>query len=620
MNHKKLSVVLSEFARTMLTDFPIQSILDHLVERIVEVLPITSAGVTLISENLQPHYIAASDESAMKFERLQAGAAEGPCLTAYRTGVAVAIADLRLDQRFPHFGPAAVEAGLVAVFALPLRHGRQNLGALDLYRTSPGLLEPDAMEAAQTLADVAAAYLLNARARDEARVTSEEFLHRSLHDSLTGLPNRVLLEERLEHASRRALRSRTSTAMLFVDLDRFKEVNDTFGHGVGDELLRLTADRLRDVVRSGDTLSRLSGDEFVILCEELRGLDDVEILASRVSGTFAEPFVVADRVVAVSASIGVAFAGPGEDISPQLLVHADHAMYAVKRNGGGGHRVIVLREVDQASDRLLEADLRIALARDEFDVVYQPIVDTAEGRILGVEALLRWTCRQRGQVSPTTIIEAAERSDLINDIGRWVLERACRDRGQWLRAHPEHPLDLAVNVSASQLAQHGFTSIVRATLRRTGMDARALVLEMTEGVFVAKGEEMAATLTDLKRLGVRLAIDDFGSGYSSLSYLRRLPIDIVKIDQTFIAALDEFDSSTIVEAVTNLAHALRLSVVAEGVETASQRAQLTAIGCEQAQGYFFARPMSATAICGHLDSSPGSVCFPAGQLVAELAS
>ncbi|MCW3043275.1 MAG: diguanylate cyclase/phosphodiesterase with sensor, partial [Actinobacteria bacterium] len=268
-SEQKLSEVLSEFARTMVTNFPIQGILDHLVKRIVEVLPISAAGVTLISPGTDPRYVAASDESALRFEKLQTELGEGPCLAAYQTGEAVAVADLRDESRFPKFTPRAVEAGLVAVFTFPLCKGAERLGALDLYRSTPGLLDDAAMSAAQTLADVAAAYLLNAQARVDLEASSERSRESAVHDALTGLPNRTLFLERLDHAVRRGRRSGKMAAVLFADLDRFKMVNDLHGHNAGDELLVTVAERLTGVLRPGDTLARLSGDEFVILCEDL---------------------------------------------------------------------------------------------------------------------------------------------------------------------------------------------------------------------------------------------------------------------------------------------------------------------------------------------------------------
>jgi diguanylate cyclase (GGDEF)-like protein len=607
VHEEKLSAVLSDFARTLATDFPIQGILDHLVQRIVDVLPITSAGVTLISDGKAPHYVAASDESALRFERLQTEIGQGPCLAAYGSGEAVAIADLSVDRLFPEFSPAAVEAGLAAVFTFPLRQAGGRLGALDLYRDETGVLEPHDMAVAQTLADVAAAYILNARARDEARETSARFRYSSLHDPLTGLPNRMLLQQRIEHAAQRARRSKLNAAILFADLDRFKQVNDTHGHQVGDQLLLAVAQRLGRLVRPGDTLARFAGDEFVFLCEDLQSELDVEHLASRVDDAFAAPFDLAGLELSVTASVGVAFAGPGGEISEQLLAEADIAMYQAKRKGGGGHQIIDLREALRTIDHhSLAADVRSAFSLGNLRVAYQPIVRSSDGTVIGVEALLRWTDALRGQVPPVSIVEVAEQTGLINEIGAWVLERACLDRGEWLRQAPRSPLDLAVNVSARQLMTAGFTATVAGVVARTGMDPDALILEMTEHILIEDSERTMAVLADLRVRGVRIALDDFGTGYSSLSYLRRLPVDIVKIDQGFIADIGHTtESRPIAAAVTNLAHVLGLRVIAEGVETDRQRDAVMAMGCDFAQGFFYAPPMSAAAIGGYLARAPG---------------
>ncbi len=605
VHEEKLSSVLSEFARTLATDFPIQAILDHLVERIVEVLPITGAGVTLISVGVAPHYVAASDEFALVCEQLQTEIGEGPCLLAFDTGKAVTVANLGAEDRFPLFTPAARNAGLAAVFTFPLHHGDKRLGALDLYRDVPGELDAPALAAAQTLADVATAYLLNARAREEALSTTERFRHDSLHDPLTGLPNRLLLQQRLEHAAQRARRSRTDAAILFADLDRFKAVNDTYGHQVGDELLLAVARRLAALVRPGDTLARVSGDEFVFLCEDLHSPDDVVLLARRIEEAFGRPFPVAGRELSVTASVGVAFAGPGGDISDELVVKADIAMYRAKRRGGAGHHIIDLREALQSSNRdSLETDLQVAFAHGDLELAYQPIVCSSTGRISGVEALLRWTHPSRGKVSPLLMVQVAEQSELIIDIGAWVLERACSDRAQWLVDEPDTPLDLAVNVSARQLMSRDFVATVQRALSQSGMDPHSLVLEMTETIFIEDGEQATAALREISALGVRLALDDFGTGFSSLSYLRRLPIDIVKVDQGFIADIGQASTGgAIVAAVTHLAHVLGLAVIAEGVETEEQRDEITVIGCDFAQGYFFARPMPAAGIGEWLASS-----------------
>jgi diguanylate cyclase (GGDEF)-like protein len=612
VNEKKLSVVLSEFARTLITDFPIQGILDHLVERIVEVLPVTSAGVTLISAGMAPRYIAASDESALRFERLQTEIGQGPCLSAYESGEAVSVCDLRVDDQFPTFAPAAVAAGLAAVFTFPLRHGDGRLGALDLYRDTPGDLDPHDMDAAQTLADVTAAYLINAQAREAARVASDLFHHSALHDPLTGLPNRLLLQERLEHAVERAKRSHTCTAVIFTDLDQFKQVNDTHGHQIGDELLLAVAHRLSGLVRSGDTLARFAGDEFVVLCEDLQSAADVELLAERIHDTFTAPFVLAGRELTVTASVGIAFAGPGEGISTQLLTKADMAMYQVKREGGAGRHIVDIREALRNNrDNSLEHDLRKALAEDELGVAYQPIVRTGDGLVIGVEALLRWTHPDRGPVPPLSIVKIAEQSELITEIGAWVMERSCHDRDTWMHQHPGASLDLSVNVSARQLMSPSLSATVASVLASANMDPSSLILEMTESIFIEDSDRTMNVLADLKKLGLRLALDDFGSGYSSLSYLGRLSIDIVKIDQGFIANITHDPTNrAIVVAVLNLAHVLGLTVVAEGVESQGQCAEIIATGCEYAQGFFYAPPMPASAIGALIGAQLGDGATP----------
>ena len=338
-SEKALSSVLSEFARTMLTDFPIHAIVDRLVERIVEVLPITAAGVTLISADEAPHHLAASNRAALHFVHLQTELGEGPCLAAYETGAPVVVPDLREDTAFPLFAPRALQEGLAAVFTFPLHHGDTRLGALDLYCDTPGPLGRAALDAAETLADVTAAYILNARARDELREASERSLAVSMHDDLTGLPNRALLLERLHHASQRGARSPKLAAVLFADLDGFKAVNDEHGHRAGDELLVQVARRLAGVTRPADTLARISGDEFVVLCEDLDEVSEADDIALRLVETMRAPFSLTCGLVQLGVSVGVASSHPGSSPTEQLLERADDAMYEAKRHGGGRHEV-----------------------------------------------------------------------------------------------------------------------------------------------------------------------------------------------------------------------------------------------------------------------------------------
>jgi diguanylate cyclase (GGDEF)-like protein len=606
-----LSAVLSEFARTLLTDFPIQGILDHLVKRIVEALPVTSVGITLISPGAAPRYIAASDDAALLFETMQTRFEEGPCMLAHESGHVVEVPDLSKERRFPRYVAAATEAGLAAAFAFPLKHGAGRLGSLDLYRDTPGPLDPEDTGAARTLADVAAAYILNAQARDAARKTADRFRASALHDPLTGLPNRVLLQQRLVQAAERGERECTSVAVLFADLDRFKQVNDTYGHQVGDELLVAVAHRLSDLVRPGDTLARVSGDEFVFLCEGLVDGADIEAFARRIEAAFTAPFVLSGVELSVTASVGMAYTEPGEAVSNQLVVDADIAMYQAKRKGGATHQVIDLKEVRRSNDwNSLEHDLHAAFARDELDIAYQPVVRSIDGLLVGVEALLRWTHPDRGPIPALDMVSIAEDDGLITQIGAWVLERSCTDRGRWLRDHPDMPLSLAVNVSVRQLMSPDFSSTVSAVLDKTKMYPAALVLEITEGVFIQDAACAAKVMSELKQPGVRLALDDFGTGYSSLSYLRQFPVDILKIDQVFIATMGRDPAAAaIVAAIANLAHALGLSVIAEGVETQEQHREIIALGCEFAQGFLYSAPIPARELASLLQSSSDGALY-----------
>jgi diguanylate cyclase (GGDEF)-like protein len=591
---EQLSDVLSEFARTMLTDFPIQGILDHLVERIVEVLPVTAAGVTLISPGTRPHYVAASDESALRFEKLQTELGEGPCLAAYETGIAAAVADLRHEYSFPRFAPRAVEAGLIAVYAFPLRTSGARLGALDLYRESPGLLDEASMKAAQTLADVAAAYLLNAQARSDLRESSDLSRDNALHDPLTGLPNRTLLIERLEHAVLRARRSGKLAAVLFADLDEFKQVNDLYGHGAGDELLVAVSNRLSRVMRSGDTLARLAGDEFIILCEDIDGPTPAEVIAERIGAALSVPFIVGGQEVTITASVGIAYSGPGDQLVEDLLQEADAAMYQAKRSGGARHQIIDLRERHQAAHRAtLQRDLHGAMDRGELRTEYQPLVDTRTRHVIGFEALIRWDHPSRGLVGPNLFIPLAERSGLITAIGEWVLQQACPNRHRWHDPQATRSLTMSVNVSAHQLMAANFAATVAAVLARSDTEPSLVTLEVTESAFVRDSKRALVVLNELKRIGVTLALDDFGTGYSSLTYLKHFPIDIVKIDQGFVADLEHDSASdAIVSSIIELAHKLGMTVVAEGVETAEQDDKLRELESDACQGFYFARPMT----------------------------
>ena len=600
----RLAQVLVQFAHTLGTDFSIQKILDHLVLSIVEILPVTGAGVMLMGQRQELHFIAASNDKVMTFEHLQNELGEGPCLEAYRYGLPVAITDLRRDTRFARFSPRAWNQGMAAVFTFPLTLDDNQLGALDLYRDTPGeLTEPD-LKAAQVLADVAAAYLFNAQARIDASATVARLNHRSLHDQLTGLPNRTLFEELLEQAIARARRSQHVAAVLYADLDGFKAVNDRYGHHVGDQLLSAVAGRLTRALRPGDTAARLSGDEFVVLCEDLHDSSDAESVARRIAAAVSEPFDLTGHRVTVTASVGIAFSGLGQDLPETLLRDADFAMYQAKNNGGGRLQILDT-EARLAADRRdqLELDLQQAMSREQLSLVYQPIVDIRSGDMVAVEALLRWIHPERGVVEPAIVIPSAERTGLILPLGEWVLRQACRDLQFWQTYGPQIP-SIAVNVSAHQVMGPAFAETVRGVLDATGVNPGAVCLEVTETVFLADVPRAVAVMRELKDLGVRLSLDDFGTGYSSPNYLRHFPFDSVKIDRSFTAGVPtDKVTRSIVAAMIDLSHGMDLTVTAEGVENSSELTEITDLGADQAQGFHLSYPLTGDQLAQYVNGS-----------------
>jgi diguanylate cyclase (GGDEF)-like protein len=477
-----------------------------------------------------------------------------------------------------------------------LRLDEHRLGALDLYRDTPGDLSKSDKRAAQILADVAAAYLFNAQSRQVESDTLASLRHHSLHDSLTGLANRTLFAELLEHAVATASRSHRPVAVLFVDLDRFKLVNDRFGHHVGDLMLLAVADRLTSQLRPGDVLARFAGDEFLILCEDLSTPTDAEMLAERVVQAFDEPFDVDGRSIDMSASVGIAFSGAGEDVPESLLHDADFAMYEAKASGGSSFRVVNRATLFEADRRAhVEGELPTALRRGELSLVYQPLSRARDGVMVGVEALLRWSHPQHGPVPPVTMIPLAERSGLILPLGEWVLRQACSDFVAWKHAHGGMVGHVAVNVSARQIMGPEFSTVVARVISDTGIDPACLHLEVTESLLLDDNPRAQAALGAVKKLGARLSLDDFGTGYSSLTYLQSIPFDTLKIDRSIIANItsDKRAAGAIVNSIMGLAGALELTVVAEGVETQEQLIRSAELGCHLAQGFHLSQPLSA---------------------------
>jgi diguanylate cyclase (GGDEF)-like protein/PAS domain S-box-containing protein len=427
-----------------------------------------------------------------------------------------------------------------------------------------------------------------------ARAMADQIAHLAEHDFLTGLPNRSLLNDRLAQAIAMARRTSTKAAVLFLDLDGFKHINDSLGHPAGDKLLQCVAARLQNCIRAPDTVSRQGGDEFIVLLQGLKRPEDAAITAKRLLGSLAETLSIDQHKLHITTSIGVSlYPDDGHD-AETLIRNADTAMYQAKENGRQGYRFFKpemnVRAVERQS---IEEGLRVALERREFTLHYQPKVNLATGRITGAEALLRWTHPTQGPISPAQFIPIAEDSGLIVPIGAWVFREACMQAQLWVEAGL-HIGTVAVNVSALELRSESFPEGLFATCSAIGLDPSYLELEVTEGVLMRNAEVAASTLRTLRERGMRIAIDDFGTGYSSLSYLRKFPLDALKIDQSFIRELATSpDEATIVSAIISMAQSLHLRVIAEGVESTGDLGFLMDRGCDEAQGYYFSRPVPA---------------------------
>ncbi|HEY4097945.1 MAG TPA: EAL domain-containing protein [Baekduia sp.] len=500
----------------------------------------------------------------------------------------VIVNDARTEQRFVQnalvAGQGAVSGATVVV------QGRGGPHAvLAAYSAAAGAFTPDDVTFLQAMANVLGDAL-------DRFAGDEEIRRRGLHDPLTELPNRALVMDRLQHAVQRADRADGQVALVFLDLDHFKNVNDSLGHRAGDQVLCQVADRLRAAVRPGDTVGRFGGDEFVVLCEGVAGEAMALAIAGRLAEAFHLPFAGGGDEHCLGASIGIALLDPDED-PEALLRDADAAMYRAKERGRGGIELFDTRMRERAVGRLqIEAGLRRALEDDELEVHYQPIVDFDDGSIAAVEALVRWRHPERGLLAPDEFIPVAEESGLIVPLGRRVLELACTQAAAWAALRPGRPpLPVHVNLSPRQLHDQSLVETVQATLAATGAVPAALALEITESTLIDRRPARLALLERLRHLGVELLLDDFGTGWSSLSYLAQLPIGGLKIDRSFVAGLAT-GHAPIVDAVVRLARAFALPVVAEGVESVAQLEALRRLGCTLGQGYLFARPLPASEL------------------------
>ena len=517
---------------------------------------------------------------------------EGSLGRAWASGEALVVDTASQRDQFTRDALAG-QAGLGTGLIVPMRAvGRAT--ALELFSRAPRANDDDTLESLRAIALQISQY-------DQRKETEQRLRYVATHDALTGLSNRSMLQRDLARAIKRSQRHQKRFAVMFVDIDRFKRINDTLGHGAGDAMIKACGDRLATVLREDDSVARFGGDEFVLLIENLSKASDAAVVADKVLACCAEPFIVGERELHVTASVGVSvYPEDGAD-GETLLKNADTAMYRAKDKGRGIHQFYAAQMNAQGTERLmLEGGLRHAIERGELQLHYQPKMDLRTRRIAGVEALMRWNHPVLGMVSPAQFIPIAEETGLIVSMGKWALETACAEARDWQRRGLPS-VQMSVNLSPRQLSSPTLIADIDEALSRSGLNPELLELEITESAVMKNPEQAAALLQEIRDRGVGLAIDDFGTGYSSLSYLKRFPLTTVKIDRSFVHDLShDHDAQALSDGIVTLAHGLRMKVVAEGVETAEQLEYLQAHGCDEIQGYWLCKPVPAEEVCAFM--------------------